>query len=260
MTKRKKILIALFALAGLLAWAYSPLYYSGSWRYRITVNVETPEGMKSGSAVREVRVSDIASYLRIVGGLPEIKVKGEAVVVDLGKRGILFAVMNGHVGHEGDAYRNVFDAFPYPGPRGALSRYGIRYYDHLKEGFAYLAPEKYPKMVMFRDLENPMTAELVYGVQPRDRRDDARNFVGIAYNITDQFEDKFGEGVKIKNVAMEMVRDPVTRKIDQYLPWLPDYFGASLDGQKFRYHNSQGNFPNSLTSFNFSEININDNK
>lgn len=260
MTKRTKILIALFALAGLLAWTYSPLYYSGSWRYRITVNVETPEGMKSGSAVREVHVSDIASYLRILGGLPVIKVKGEAVVVDLGKRGILFAVMNGNTGTGQDSYRNVFDAFPYPGPRGALSRYGIRYYDHLKEGFSYLAPEKYPKMVMFRDPADPMTAELVYGVQLRNRRDDAGHFVGVAYNITDQFEDKFGAGVKIKNVSMEMIRDPVTRKIDQYLPWLPNYFGRALDGALGQKPDSAGDIPNSLSSFSFSERNINDNE
>ena len=57
--------IALILTAG-TAFAMSDLYVSGTWRYRITVEVETPEGLKSGSAVREAWAS--ASSIRI--GLP----------------------------------------------------------------------------------------------------------------------------------------------------------------------------------------------
>lgn len=244
-------------MSGVLFLAYHAVYYSGTWRYRITVNIETPEGIKSGSAVREVHAADITSYIRLPESLPHVSVKGEAVVVDLGKRGILFSVMGGH---PGDAYGNVFDAFPYPGPKGALSRPGIRYYDHLKNGFAYLTPEQYPQMVMFRDLADPKTAELVYGVKPYDKRSSAGAFVGVAYNITDEFEKKFGPGVQLKNVSIEIVSDPVTRQIDNYLPWLPNYFYKNLDGIKNRQYGSNSNFSNSLSSGNFSERNKNDNK
>ena len=115
--------IALILTAG-TAFAMSDLYVSGTWRYRITVEVETPEGIKTGSAVREV--SNAASSIRF--GFPEStsppEVRGEAVVVDLGERGVLFALI------DWDSWREVSETFPYTAAKGIPDR--IRHFKNLK--------------------------------------------------------------------------------------------------------------------------------
>src|ERR1700722_17123777 len=69
--------------------------FSDSWRYKMTVTVETPEGVKMGSAVREVtryRVFNLTTKWTY-----RFKVRGEAIVIDLGKRGTLFPLLVGSV-------------------------------------------------------------------------------------------------------------------------------------------------------------------
>src|SRR4051812_15423843 len=65
-----------------------------TFRYKMTVTVTTPEGDKTGSAVREVSVTH---GLHLTPEMqPAVHLKGEAVVVDLGSRGVLFALLNGY--------------------------------------------------------------------------------------------------------------------------------------------------------------------
>ena len=53
--KYKKTLILTVMLAALAVWGYlSDVYVSGTWRYKITIEIDTPEGVKSGSVIREV--------------------------------------------------------------------------------------------------------------------------------------------------------------------------------------------------------------
>ena len=50
-------LVVLAVLYGSAKLIWRQAYPSGSWRYKMTVVVQTPEGIKTGSAVREVDVS-----------------------------------------------------------------------------------------------------------------------------------------------------------------------------------------------------------
>lgn len=62
-----------------------------TFRYKITVEIETPEGIKTGSAVREVRISNnLAKYVNPDVRSLTYRVIGEAVSIDLGEHGILF--------------------------------------------------------------------------------------------------------------------------------------------------------------------------
>ena len=72
---------------------------SGSWRYRMVVVVETPEGEKVGQAVRQVNAQRSISILRDNAQRTYVSVIGEAVVVDLGKYGYLFALMDSEGSH-----------------------------------------------------------------------------------------------------------------------------------------------------------------
>ena len=80
-------------------------YPSGTWRYKITIEVETPEGIKSGYAVREVTAQ---TRITINPDLPPemFNTFGEAVVIDLGKYGTLFSLIGEH------SYMQVEAAIP----------------------------------------------------------------------------------------------------------------------------------------------------
>src|SRR5271166_2088213 len=79
------------------------------FRYRLKLQVATPEGLRSGSGVMETAegyndgLLDLLSQTAVVFGT-----RGEAVIVDLGARGLLFALLNADDEREGS--RTVFDA------------------------------------------------------------------------------------------------------------------------------------------------------
>ena len=182
---------------------------SGSWRYKMTVVVETPEGIKTGSAVREVSVE-----IRRKGFHPEApgiihKVAGEAVVVDLGKRGVLFALLKGYPRGEDYAKSIVFTAFP--GPPG-LTEKGIAYYSRLKDEKKVLEPALYPMLITFTDRNDPKTVTEVLEMKRSGSSPRAPYIIG-----SDRFGALFGEGVSLKEITIEMTNEPVTVGIERWL-------------------------------------------
>jgi hypothetical protein len=235
-------IIALF-LAGAIVvntWtAWSDIFTSGKWRYRMTVTVETPEGIKTGSAVREVRVEKGLKLLPEMGA--SIYLTGEAVVVDLGKRGILFGLIDGD-----RASDIVFDAFPLKDV-APLSAEGIRYYSALKNAKVILQPKKYPTFVKFRDLNDPKSVEDVRSSEIVDK-------FKIAYpnRRIVSFEETFGRGVSIKEVTLEMTSDSIESVVDSKLPWLNGLNGSYLHGGT-----TSRNAPLGLHAGNFKEGKVN---
>lgn len=206
--------IILFVLSCVVIWAaWQQMFPSGMWRYRLIVEVETPEGIKTGSAVREVNVK--RGWLLTPEMHVDVKVVGEAVVVDLGKRGVLFALLSSYGGSQDYDDQIVYSAFPFRGPTkrlGPLSRQGISYYSHLTDAKTVLEPGQYPKLIFFRNLKDPKTAEAVLEMTSDGR---IPPNISIAKDRTEEF---FGAGVRIKSISIEMTSDPVTHAVDSYLP------------------------------------------
>lgn len=208
MKKPSRKFVVLAVIVGAIAscsLAWSTAYPSGTWRYKITVSVDTPEGIKTGSAVREVMVVQRENP---APDRPRGKatVKGEAVVIDLGKRGVLFSII------KGDDYRHTFKAFPYS--RGGTTPEGVEYYSHLKNAKAEL-PNNLFQLVRFKDLKDPAS---VLVVDP------------------DDLPASFGEGVALRNVIIEMTDDQITSGgVNKYLPWL-----NTLLKQKTRLNGRKG--------------------
>lgn len=185
--KRHKILTGLFiALLAIIGW-WKVEFPSATWRYKLTVTVETPEGIKTGSAVREVTYINGPKILPDVSG-SQWKVKGEAVVVDLGHDKYLFAIMN-----VDGSYKIVYDAFPYT---TASARDGIRYYQSITGQKKILPPNLYPTLVTFKDIKDPKTVTQI----------DPNNLSAT-----------FGAGVSLKDITVEMTDDDVTEKINKFL-------------------------------------------
>ena len=223
------IIALLLVVAGTLAYAMGERdEKTYSWRYKTTVVVDTPEGEKSGSAVREVTVAIKSCPVHICekGYLPgKVSTKGEAVAVDLGKRGILFSII------PTDSYLIVFSLFS--GPPG-LTPEGAEYYSQLKNAKAEMGNNEsimgqIPTMVTFADINDPKTVQLAYSVAAIS----VPNQAAWDFKTTDNLEKLFGAGVHLKNVTVEMTDEPITWGIEKILVWIP-----SLKERKARLNGS----------------------
>jgi hypothetical protein len=177
------------------AYAFFVDSESGTWRYKITINVQTPDGIKSGSAVREVS----NSFTDIGAGLPEATnkpdIQGEAVIVDLGEKGKLYGLINS------GSHKELSTVFPYTKAEGIADE--IRHYKNLPVGkTGELTDKRYwPQMVTFEDLLDPMCVQAVN---------------------KEDISETFGEGYAIDSIMIEVTDKPVTHKIDDTLKFSLD--------------------------------------
>jgi hypothetical protein len=201
--KMKKILLiaALLIVCGsvaTLAVSEKEEVISGTWRYKITVNVETPEGIKSGSAVREAHIElQPSPGQRPYPYHPVTKVKGEAVVVDLGKRGLLFALL------DADDYQYVFEAFP--GPPG-LTPDGVEHYNALPVGSKARLEKDRVWLVTFENIADPKSIKRV-----------------------EDFSISFGSEVNLKDISIEITDQALTwGEVKKYLTWFGQKIGIDF--------------------------------
>ena len=105
--------IALFAVVGAMA-LYMIAYPSISLRYRLTLEAEIDGQTKSGSGVVEVTYRKRSS-VGAVGRDVSPSVRGEAVTLDLGARGALFALLKAGSESRSSPEPIVLSSFGLPG-------------------------------------------------------------------------------------------------------------------------------------------------
>ena len=208
-----------------------------TWNYRVTVEVNTPEGLKVGSAVRQIHA--ILQPRITPETKSRAKIIGDAVAVDLGDRGVLFALV------DWDSYEELFQTFPYHDD--PFTSEGLNYYSTLTSAEPVeLDPLKkpgYPTLVMFEDIDNPLTIQQVMKWK--------RNGNGFAF-VEDNFSENFGEGVSVKRITIQPTSAPVTNKIKTILPWLDDYYDQMLDGMRIMSSESDYPFANNFSADSFA--------
>jgi hypothetical protein len=211
----KKFSIALLVLLGLGYGAWIIFYPTSRVHAKITIEVETPEGVKTGSSVQQVTFSIGPCPLCNTSG-PKFRryLRGEAVAVDLGPRGTLFALLSGGAGGQPtpDPITPVIVEKVF-GPKQDNTWRGTDAVRVLgrASGKADVPSELIPFMVRFRDINDPQTVERV----------DPANLAS-----------SFGPGVKLVNATIEITSDPVTTGIAKWLGWLPHFYGKMLDGDR----------------------------
>jgi hypothetical protein len=210
------VVIAAIVLAGY--FGFHVTHPSATIRYRLTLTVDTPEGIKTGSGVIQVTY---AKAVRILGSSAEITigVKGEAVVVDLGKRGLLFALLKAGKEPRSAPDWIVLKAFGFKG--GALGSPPDANIARLQtlHGKKQLSSQELPLLVRFRDIHDPTSVERV---------------------DPDNLAASFGPGVRLADATIEITDDPVTNGIEKRLPWLKavEERGGALDGTRFPDNNA----------------------
>lgn len=186
-----------FCLAAVSAACSGPV---STYRFRLHVEVETPEGTKAGSSVIEV-----AWWTEIIVGHGELgkdSVTGDAVFVDLGDAKNVMALLGmGRTGSNRSISEMPMKAFGYRGGDAAERAM------ETQVGSADLTLDNMPTLVTFRDLKDPGSVEVV---NPRD------------------LAEAFGPGYSLGRVWIETTTDPVVQTIEQKLPWLP----ALIEKQK----------------------------
>lgn len=178
-----------------------------SWRYKMTVEVETPKGLKTGSAVREIRAYKNNRELNPQFPVVEYEVIGEAVVIDLEEKDILFALI------DWDSYEDIFNAFPTEAS-SAIDR--LNYYKDLEIGQSASLKHDHPRIIKFDDIDDVTSIKLVY-----QNKDYANEDVFI-----DNFEELFGPNVRLNQIKIEITNEEITRNIESYLNFFqqPDKF------------------------------------
>jgi hypothetical protein len=182
-----------------------------SYRYRLTVEVDTPEGLRTGSSVIEVRTFRASEFPGATAGGVDGRIRGQAVAVDLGARGILFVLLKGRDSPTQIGSLAMPALLPQPpDPGGTADGLGnnIAALKRVR-GAAPVPPETYPMLVRFGDIRNPAS---VAEVDPA--------------NVSASF----GPGVRLRRMTAEITDDDVTTGIEERLPWWDEYRGRRLDG------------------------------
>jgi hypothetical protein len=193
-------------------WLVSGALYqewnSYTHRFRLALEVDTPDGVKTGSSVIRVTTEEHAPWLP-VAHFAQHSVRGDAVFVELGRERQVIATLGfGPSGNE-DILANLAVA--------AIGQDKPFWYREApsQQGRAELTGRLIPTLVTFADLNDPKTARVV---RP------------------EEFEQVFGSGVRFKRAYVEMVSagiwpfreiiglrdltgEPITRGIEKKLPW-----------------------------------------
>ena len=192
----------------------------------MTVTVETPDGIVTGSSVIEVNATYCSDGCGLAG---DIEVgygyRGEVVAVEILPGQWLFTLFGREAERMYRASPDQFSGIPLR-DRGAWLAATPR-----RTGPVELTGGFRPRFVTFEDIDDPTTVAVV----------DPNNMVAT-----------FGEGVRLLNVTLEVVQEDVTTAhIDQILSWFADYEDLQLDGRRLRWADAEFPIANSLNRLDF---------
>jgi len=190
------------------------------YRYRLTVEVETPEGLKTGSSVIEVETRQAGKNSFPSPGKLTFRARGEAVAVDLPGNRTMYALLrsenepqwSGSIMYllaprfrgEGRAEKSVFAIMRQTRPRELPMS--------IPAGGGAIRRDGRPMLVTFGDEADPLSVEKV----------DPLNLAAT-----------FGEGVNLKRITVQATDEPVTLRIEERLGWLREVWPNKLNGERF---------------------------
>jgi hypothetical protein len=178
------------------------LFGGNGYRFRMTVEVETPQGLRAGSSVYQVTVQKQSPFM--TGNVRSKELRGEAVAVDLPGGKTLFALLKtGNPSLDDLALMSMAALDP---------NFKNDWHESTKEIAASwsslrseVSTQDYPLLVSFMDIQDPAT---VIRVDP------------------EALDASFGPGVRLKRIMVEVTDDDVTTGIEKRLGWLDSHVGS----------------------------------
>lgn len=195
------VLALALSVAGCASWPRSA-------RYRFTVEVEDNGRIVSGSAVQEERCAFNDGLIRMEEAGYWCGVKGEAVVVDLGEKGLLFVLLTADPGRPRVSYP-PFELFGHA-HHNQSDQEGltpVKAFDLVaaSRDTVTLDAVHTPMMVRFRDIDDPKSVELV---------------------DPEHLDASFGAGVRFLKATVAITSDAVTTGIEKRAPWVSNLQGS----------------------------------
>ena len=182
-----------------------------TFRYKMTVEVETPDGIRHGNAVRELRFTDgYNGFFSLGESKPQVDLVGEAVAVDLPGGRTLFALLSGSDG-DVDYGKRIADRtglWRLDKPLAIGTIMGL-YPDAPKtEKLTYSSA--LPMLVTFKDINDPTSVERV---------------------DPDNFGTNFGVGYRLKLITVQVTDESVTLDIGKRLEAVGILPDRSIDNE-----------------------------
>ncbi len=182
-----------------------------TWHEKLTLEVETPEGLKTASSVQKIvwRHSHGDLVFHEARGVFS-SAKGEAAILEIVPGKYLFALFKGARGAEqfrdvGMYYADLANMLRKANPSQAHPHYKLSIKENVRiikspkgRPFA-LSKQYYPLLVTFKDINDPTSVQQV----------DPDNFAAT-----------FGPDIKLKSITLEITDEPVTTgKAEKVLGW-----------------------------------------
>lgn len=178
-------------------------YPSYTYRYRMTVEVETSEGIRSGSSIVELHRSESKSLL--FGNIRSTSVKGEGTAVEVEKDKTLVVLLqkdseNFNFIYKDHAYRMFLSTFPISEKDFNYNLRRInKYYGTLKNAKGILPKEEFPLMLTV--VKDKSGKSVVHEV-------DSKNI-----------SDVFGNDVKFRDIIIETTNEPISETLKDFSIW-----------------------------------------
>ncbi len=187
--KRAAIVGVLVGAAFLLYLYTQPAY---THRFRLTIEVQTPDGLRSGSSVIETSAWESGNWGPIEARGIRRDFKGRAIFVDLGHGQNLIALLGfGPRGDQDRLFKLASATLAHGGKFGWKEEFKLK-------GRGVLPSEDIPTLVTFTNLNDPTSAVLV------DPSNMAKNF---------------GPGYAFRQALLETTNESVSGNIETILPW-----------------------------------------
>jgi len=184
------------------AFLYWQLRYpTHTYRYKLTIEVNTPEGVRSGHAIREVTWRD-APRITMEAPAGMMKERGEAVAVDLPNGQTLFALL--YSKNQGVTASLAFGTSRLT-KNTNLRLVGIEKPERYNPVWGQ---DGYPRLVYFANLADPKSVERL---DPEDLQQD------------------LGEGYSLKRITAQITNEAVTTEISERLARAGWKAGQALD-------------------------------
>lgn len=195
-------------------------------RYKMTVEVNTPQGVKSGYVVRElVRRTPSGPFLAVGQDRGSMKLRGEAVAVDLPDGKTLFALLTGADGDLDYPAQILFRIDLWGRPAGSA----VELWPKAPDTTGLKNTNPLPMLVTFSDANDPRTVQRV----------DPTNLAA-----------QFGAKVSLGRITVKITDEPVTVGIEKRLAWLEKYYDKMLDGSRL---NRSHDLANNLSQNSFQQ-------
>lgn len=194
------IVVSLVLIGISSCWlAYGPTHI----RYRLTIDVKDGDTVRSGTSVIEVVYRVALPIFRGSDGLNwDASVHGYAVTIDLGAKGLLFAVFR--VGDDGNFSMGEIPIVAYGLKKPYNSAEQVQA-DLIqlkrKRGWVEVPKDVLPTLIRFRNIDDPSSVEQV----------DPSNLAA-----------SFGAGVELKSVMLELTEGQITPVPSVWPAWIKE--------------------------------------